>query len=383
MLRIRLPLPRFFGAEDVFFGKKSIGVLRALDAARVLVVTSPSIERDQDTVNAIRKSLGDVSTNFLCLKSGEQSLNDILSVQDQVTEFAPDWIVAVGGGSVIDASKMIWSFYEHPGLDLERAAIPETLPTLRSKAKFAAIPTTCGTGSEISSVSVFLDAEGRKQFVISRQFIPDLVILDPTVSANLPRQMIASTAFDALSHAIEGYLSKVANPFVDNFAEQAVSRIFEFLVPACEDTSNLDARLELMMSAFLAGIVQNFKTPGLGHAVAHQLGAVGLGHGEACALMLEHAIEFNSSEKTVKEKIERLEHRLSIKTGSLKSKLCSLMEVSGLRRDLDCKIATHAQDFKDKEELIVKGALADPCAKTNARIIDAEDVRNILVKILN
>ena len=194
-------------------GPGSIGVLRALAASRVAVLVSNSVGGNQGFIDKIRKSLGPQCHMIYQLSSGEPNLVGLRDVVGQVSEFAPEWIVAIGGGSAIDQGKMAWVLYEHPDLDTERAEIFGGIPPLRGKSRFVAVPTTAGSGSEVSSAAVFQDEAGEKKFWISHQLLPDIAILDPQFSVTCPAMVTAWSGLDALTHLVEGYVSINNNPF--------------------------------------------------------------------------------------------------------------------------------------------------------------------------
>jgi alcohol dehydrogenase class IV len=154
MLRLRLPLPRFLSAGEVFAGKGSLAALRGLDAVRAVVLCSRSMLRDPQMVKRITGAVNAHDVRLLEAPAGEPDLPKLQPVMREVAAFQPDWIIAIGGGSVLDAGKLLWIFHEHPDADLGRIARPFALPPLRGKCRFAAVPTTAGTGSEVSSSTI-------------------------------------------------------------------------------------------------------------------------------------------------------------------------------------------------------------------------------------
>ena len=152
---------------------------------------------------------------YPCWK-GEPSLDDVKKNVAEILEFKPDWIVAIGGGSVIDGAKVIWALYENPNIDESRLHIPFSIPKLRKKAKFVAIPTTAGTGSEASSSAIITSKDNEKIPIITHDFIPDLAILDPILIENTPVKIIIPSILDAFSHSIEGFVSVIQNKIVTN-----------------------------------------------------------------------------------------------------------------------------------------------------------------------
>ena len=375
MLQVRLPLPRFLTAGDTFFEKGSLGVLRALDSARVLVVCSGSMMRNEAHKARIEKALG-AGYHKIITTSGEPTLDSCKGLAAAMTDFQPDWIVSIGGGSVIDATKIAWLFYEHPDLTVERALISGAIPPLRGRAKFVAVPTTAGTGSEVSSSALFLDTEtGRKRYFVTHHFLPDAVILDPALMEGLPRNALLVAGLDALAHAIEGLMSISKHPFMDIQAEAATSLILRHLEPAI-DESNIEARSELMKASMMSGWVQNTKIPGIGHAIAHQLGDYGVPHGAGVGLLLGEALKFNLEDKKVFEKMSPISARLGFKTPhDFVEHFLNFPKALGLPTKISGWVeGNKAPNF----EKIIEGALNDICARANPRPVDKQSVSHIV-----
>ena len=142
MLRLRLPLPRFLSAGEIFAGRRSLGALRALDATRAVVLVSRSVWQNPELAKKINAAINALEVRIIEAPAGEPDLAKLRPLAAEVGAFRPDWIVAIGGGSVLDAGKLLWIFYEQPDADLVRLAPPFALPPLRGKARFAAVPTT-------------------------------------------------------------------------------------------------------------------------------------------------------------------------------------------------------------------------------------------------
>jgi len=379
MLRLRLPLPRFLSAGEVFAGKGSLAALRALDAARAVVLCSRSLMRDPEAARRIAAAVNAHAVRLVEAPAGEPDLAKLAPAAAEIAAFNPDWIIAVGGGSVLDAGKLLWIFHEHPDASLERLARPFALPPLRGKARFAAVPTTAGTGSEVSSSAVYADGTGRKVPIISHDLLPDLVILDPTLTVNVPPRAVAAAGLDALSHALEGYVSRFANPLADTFAESAVRTLLANLVATQARPDDLDLRLEVMQAAMLAGWVQNLKVPGVGHAIAHQLGHFGVAHGAACGALLVPAMQFNSSDESVRRKYDRLGRALGLGDGTgLQSAIADLRLALGEGPGLAALLPDRGSALREQMPQVTAGALADVCARANPRTVEAAAVEGVL-----
>lgn len=384
MLNLRLPLPRFLSAGEVLSGKGSLAALKALDVARLAVLVSPSLARDSGQLAYVEGSLKAESVEVIPMPGGEPTLESVQPVVAALTAFRPDWIVAVGGGSVLDGAKLAWIFYEYPDVDVERIFRPFGLPSLRGKARFAAVPATAGTGSEVSSSTLLLDpASGSKRAVVSHELLPDIAILDPAVTVGVPPEAVAAAGLDGLAHALEGYVSKFKNPFIDLQAEKAVAVLLDRLVESWRDPADVEARLEVMHAAMMAGWVQNLKVPGVGHAIAHQLGGFGLSHGHAAGAMLVPAMQFNSEDATVQERYASLAQRIG-----LRDDLHLIDAVMQLKADLGLgdKLAAHTgadrQAILIEKTTIAAGAMNDVCAKANPVSFGEDDVAWLLDEVL-
>ncbi len=383
MLRLRLPLPRFVSAGEIFAGKGSLAALRGLDAVRAAVLCSRSVLRDPEMVKRITGAVNAHDVRLLEAPAGEPDLPKLQPVMREVAAFQPDWIIAIGGGSVLDAGKLLWIFHEHPDADLGRIARPFALPPLRGKCRFAAVPTTAGTGSEVSSSTILTDTTGRKLPIVSHDLLPDVAVLDPTLTLGVPPVVVASAGLDALAHALEGYVSRFANPLADTFAESAVRTLLAKLPATQTRPDDADVRLEVMQAAMLAGWVQNLKVPGIGHAIAHQLGHFGIAHGTACGALLAPAITFNAADAAVRQKYDRLAAVLGLHdTAGLLAAIGELRGKLGAGQGLGASVPEGAPAIRARLPEITSGALADICARANPRTLDAAAVEGVLAAAL-
>jgi alcohol dehydrogenase len=378
MLKLRVPLPRFFGAGEVVMGAGSVGALRALGAARTALLVSRSVAAQPQVMDRLRRAVGTLELHEVVMPTGEPTLEALQPVLAALAPVRPDWIVAVGGGSVIDGAKLAWTLHEHPDLEPERLLRAFALPDLRGQARFAAVPTTAGTGSEVSSAAVLALPDGGKHAVVSHTLLPDLVVLDPQLLAAVPAAVMAAAGCDALAHAVEGYLSRHANPLADHFAESAVGVLLDQLPRAVADPGDADTVLEVQTAALMAGWVQNLKLPGLGHAVAHQLGALGLGHGAACGLVLSAALEVNAQDAGVAARLARLARRVGLKDAqALLLAVRQLTAALGFAH-LSTALPGGAAQWRGALPMLTAGALADPCAAANPVPVTPELVQRVL-----
>ncbi len=216
---------------------------------------------------------------------------------------APDMIVAVGGGSVIDAAKAMRLFYESPELSLRELALPfldarkrvASYPQIDHRVRLVAIPTTAGTGSEVSPAAVVTVGD-RKVTLVDYSLVPDMAVVDPALTLTMPPHMTADTGVDALTHALEAGVSIFASPFTDAFCMQAVNLIKDALPAAYADGSDLTARTAMSNAATIAGLAFSNAFVGVNHALAHAVGArFGIAHGRANGIFLPHVLRYNAS----------------------------------------------------------------------------------------
>lgn len=376
MLKLRLPLPVFRNAKEIVNGRNARMALRGLTANKVVLITSGSFERSVHYAQV--KRLIKCEALIVVKKSwgGEPSLGELQPVMKQVEGFQPDAIIALGGGSVIDGAKLIWLLYEAPQLTNEQLFRPLGLPPLRGRSRFAAIPTTIGAGSEVSSAAVMFDKQtGSKKAVVTHDFLPDLVLLDPELVMDVPISVLFTTLGDALSHAVEGYVSKIAHPLMDTFAEKAVAIIAMHWQELIKPEPELDVISELQHAAMMAGWVQNHCLVGMSHAIAHQLSGYGINHGIANAVLMPHVIRFNSKNDNTRSRYDKLAHNAGLAGGTT--------ELINLFTQL--VDASEQQDVFQKTfnvDNIAEYALLDPAAKSNPIAFTVADVKEVLTACL-
>lgn len=261
-------LKRLLWPSEVCVGKDCVERLGCLDPARVLVLTGHSA-RNSNTLDRVTGQLKDATAREVIeLTGGEPRATTIGAMRAAVAEFVPDWIVAVGGGAVLDAAKFLWAQLEYPELVLTGKA-PAVVGPLRRKARLIALPTTAGSGSEASQAAVLVGDDGAKIPYVSPHWLPDIVILDPTLTVSLPGAATAATGFDALTHAVESAVSSLGNAFLRTLAATAVRNILHDLPVAVDSPQDLPAREGMLEAAFLAGLCQSTASTGAAHALSH------------------------------------------------------------------------------------------------------------------
>ena len=229
----------------------------------------------------------------------------------QMRDFQPDVIIAVGGGSPMDAAKIMWVMYEHPEIDFQDMAMRfmdirkrvYTFPHMGDKALFVAIPTTAGTGSEVTPFAVITDEKtGTKYPLADYELMPDIAIIDADLMMNIPKGLTSCSGIDAMSHALEAIASVMATDFTNGIAKEAIKLIFEYLPRAySKGAHDAEAREKMANASTMAGMAFANAFLGVCHSMAHKLGSYWhIPHGMANSLMLEEVIRFNSAEKPTK-----------------------------------------------------------------------------------
>lgn len=284
-----------FNSPEIVFGEDSFSRLADLSGQRAFIVSDPTLV-NLGYVDQVRQPL--VGGGFTCEQftevEPEPSIETVLRLRDQIGHFEPDWIVALGGGSVLDAAKVAWLLYERPELGIEEISIFTTYQT--GRANFVAIPTTSGTGADVTVGAVISDhLQGRKLSIYTREFQPTITIVDPRFVIGLPAQITADTGMDVLSHAIEAFTSPWHNDFADGLCLKAVQLVFEYLPRAYANGQDLEAREHMHNAATLAGLAITNSSVALGHALAHAFGGIfPLPHGRLVGLFLPYTMEYTA-----------------------------------------------------------------------------------------
>ncbi|MCO6452333.1 MAG: iron-containing alcohol dehydrogenase [Caldilineales bacterium] len=288
----------FFDCPEIIYGEDALGQLEVIQGKRAFIVTDAVLhELGFSERIASHLRVANIETAVFAEVEPEPSLQTVQRGADIMRQWEPDWIVGLGGGSSMDAAKAMWVLYERPELQPDEIS-PMIELNLGRKARLIAIPTTAGTGSEVTWATVLTDhSDGRKLALGSRETMPTKAIVDPALTRNLPPRITADTGLDALTHAIEGYLSTFRNDFTDGICLKAIQLVFEYLPRAYEDGSDEEAREHMANAATLAGLGFINSWASLAHAMGHALGGnFKLPHGRCVSLFLPYTLEYMAGE---------------------------------------------------------------------------------------
>ena len=288
----------YFVSPQIVFGEGALDAIDDLDGQRALVVTDATLVElglvDKVTVHLDKAG---IEIRVFDAVEPDPSVQTVRQGAQVAQEYEPDWIVGLGGGSPMDAAKAMWVLYERP--DLEPAEINPFVPLgLRQKARLITIPTTSGTGAEVTWGIVLTDTkEQRKMGLGNRENVADIAIVDPAMAAGMPPQLTADTGLDALTHAIEGYTCTWNTDMTDGLCVGAARRVFQYLPRAVADGSDMIARERMHNAATCAGLGFGNALASMAHAMGHALGAVfHVPHGRAVSLFLPCTVEFAARE---------------------------------------------------------------------------------------
>jgi alcohol dehydrogenase class IV len=375
--------------RKIFVGQGALENLKDLEGKKAFVVIGGgSLKRAGflDKVMDYLKEAGMETKLFEGVES-DPSVTTVMEGAKQMREFEPDWIVAMGGGSPIDAAKGMWIFYEYPDLTFEEACVPFGLPKMRQKAHFCAIGSTSGTGTEVTAFSVITDYDtGVKWPIADYEVTPDVAIVDPQLPASMPPKLVAHTGMDALTHAIEAYTAATHQPFADAMALDAIHLILNNLKASFD--GDQDAREMMHYAQAEAGIAFSNGLLGIVHSMAHKTGAAFSGrhipHGEANAMYLPYATRFNAREDP--SRYAEIGRYLGWEgtDEELVEKLCDTVadfnKYLGIPHDLK-EWGVDEDEFNEKVKQISENAMTDACTGANPREMTAELFEKLLHNI--
>ncbi|EOU2013088.1 iron-containing alcohol dehydrogenase [Clostridium perfringens] len=376
-------MQRFTIPRDLYFGEDAVDHLKSVKGSKALIVIGSERLIKDGTVPKVQANLkeANIETRVFTGVENDPSVATVRKGVEMMNEFNPDLIIGIGGGSPIDAAKAMWIFYEYPEFTFEEAAKPFNLPELRQKAKFIAIPTTSGTATEVTSFSVITENEtGVKYPIADYNITPDVAIVDTNLVQTMPKNLVANTGMDALTHAFEAYVSTARNHITDALAMKSIEMIVANLYDSFEGKEQ--ARKDMHIAQNLAGMAFSNAILGIVHSMAHKTGKIfDVPHGLANAIYLPAVVQFNA--KTAMAAYADIASRLGLEGNNEEELVASLVNlVKDLRNKMG--MANSLKEFGISEEMfrenldaIAETAVADPCTGTNPREISVEEMKKL------
>ena len=411
MGRRRVNMQWFKVPKKIYFEAGSIKYLEDMrDISRAFIVTDESMVKFgyvDKVLYHLRKRQDYVHSEIFFDVEPDPSFDTVKKGVEAMKKFEPDVIIALGGGSAIDAAKGMWLLYEDPDVDLEGLKLKfmdirkrtYEIPELGKKCQMVAIPTTSGTGSEVTSFAVITDKEqGKKYPLTAYELTPNVAIVDPDFVSTLPKSLTADTGMDVLTHALEAYVSNMATDYTDALAEKATKLVFENLEEAYNHGDNKYARERMHNASTMAGMAFSNAFLGICHSMAHKLGAVfHLPHGRINAILLPYVVEYNGSKPTkftsfpkyeyymADEKYAKIAKMVGLKADTVEEGVHSLAEaIRKMNKDINIpasfkEAGVDEQEFLDNVDKLADRAFEDQCTPANPRLPLVTEIKKILL----
>ena len=394
-------MARFTLPRDLYHGKGSLEILKTLEGKRAMIcVGGGSMKKFGflDRAAAYLKEAGMEVEVFEGIEP-DPSVDTVMRGADAMIKFQPDWIIAMGGGSPIDAAKAMWVKYEYPETTFEDMVKVFGLPKLRTKAHFVAIPSTSGTATEVTAFAVITDYEkGIKYPMADFEITPDIAIVDPDLAETMPKKLVAHTGMDAMTHSIEAYVSTCHCSYTDALALHSIKMIQKDLVDSYN--GDMDKRAAMHDAQCLAGMSFSNALLGIVHSMAHKTGAIfqdqgaHIIHGAANAMYLPKVIAYNAKNEVAAKRYDAIAAHMGINGATVEESVANLIaHLRKMNDDLNipqciqhygadsypCEQGFVPEDiFLERLPEIAKNAIADACTGSNPRIPTQEEMEKLL-----
>lgn len=394
-------MARFTLPRDIYHGKGCLETLKTLEGKRAMICVGGGSMKRNGFLDRAVEYLKEAGMEVQLYEGIEPdpSVETVMKGADAMLKFQPDWIIAMGGGSPIDAAKAMWIKYEYPDVTFEDMCKVFGLPKLRKKAHFCAIPSTSGTATEVTAFSIITDySKGIKYPIADFEITPDVAIVDPDLAETMPKKLVAHTGMDAMTHTIEAYVSTAHCDYSDPLALHAIKMIEHDLI----DSYNGDmAKRDSMHNAqCLAGMAFSNALLGIVHSMAHKTGAAfadygsHIIHGAANAMYLPKVIAYNAKNPEAADRYAEISDFMSLGGNSKEEKIQLLITyLRGMNDKLNIphSINHYGADsypaeqgfvpenvFLERLPEIAKNAIADACTGSNPRQPSQEEMEKLL-----
>ena len=397
--------------EKIYFERGSISYLKVMkDISKVFIVTDETM-RSLGYVDKIlyelRSRKDKVHCEIFSQVEPDPSFETLKRGVAKMLEFKPDCIIALGGGSAMDAAKGMWLLYEQPEVDL--SALKNKFVDIRKrsykiedlgkKAKLVAIPTTSGTGSEVTSFAVISDKEKNIKYPFTDYaLLPNIAIVDPDLVSSLPKTAVADTGMDVLTHAIEAYVSNMASDYTDGLAIKAIELVFEYLIRSYKDANDKEAREKMHNASTIAGMAFSNAFLGLNHSIAHKIGGeYHVPHGRANAILLPYVIKYNATMPSKFVSFPKYDHyiaadryadiarRLGLKARTTEEGVNSLIKaIQNMMKEMNMissfkEFGIDEKLYIDNLDLLADRSFEDQCTTANPKLPLVSEIKQILI----
>ena len=394
-------MARFTLPRDVYHGKDALEALKTFEGKRAIVCTGGGSMKRFGFLDKVVSYLKEAGMEVQLFEGIEPdpSVETVMRGAETMEKFQPDWIVAIGGGSPIDAAKAMWIKYEYPELTFEDMCKVFGIPKLRRKAHFCAISSTSGTATEVTAFSIITDYhKGIKYPIADFEITPDVAIVDPELAHTMPQKLVAHTGMDAMTHAVEAYVSTANCDYTDPLAIHAIEMIMNDLIPSYN--GDMDARDRMHNAQCLAGMAFSNALLGIVHSMAHKTGAAfadygaHIIHGAANAMYLPKVIQFNAKNPEAAERYAQIARFIGLEgacTNCLVKALVKELREMNKALNIPLAIKNYGQggviadesiidekEFLEKLPEVAKNAIADACTGSNPRIPTQEEMEKLL-----
>ena len=395
-------MARFTLPRDLYHGKGAIEALKTFEGKRAMICIGGGSMKRFGFLDKAAGYLREAGMEVELFEGIEPdpSVETVMRGAEALIRFRPDWIIAMGGGSPIDAAKAMWIKYEYPETTFEDMRKVFGLPKLRKKARFCAISSTSGTATEVTAFSIITDyAKGIKYPVADFEITPDVAIVDPDLAETMPRKLVAHTGMDAMTHAIEAYVSTLHCNYTDPLALHAIKLIHENLKKSYD--GDMAARDTMHDAQCLAGMAFSNALLGIVHSMAHKTGAAYSGghiiHGAANAMYLPKVIKFNARNAEAAGRYAEIARFIDLPGSTTEELVDALIaELRKMNKELNIPYAIQnygeggviaeqsiidEKEFNEKLSEVAKNAIADACTGSNPRIPTQEEMEKLLTAV--
>lgn len=411
----RVNMQWFKVPPKIYFEAGSLQYLEKMpDINRAFIVTDPHMVKlgfVEDVLYYLRKRENYVHSKIFSEVEPDPSIETIERGVKMMREFEPDVIIALGGGSAMDAAKGMWLYYEYPDTDFRALRLKfmdirkraYKFPKLGRKAQLVAVPTTSGTGSEVTSFAVITDKKRNIKYPLADyELTPDVAIVDPDFVMTVPPRVTADTGMDVLTHAIEAYVSNMASDYTDALAIKAIQLVFEYLPRAYKNGQDKEAREKMHNASCMAGMAFTNAFLGVNHSMAHKLGGeFNIPHGRANAVLLPYVIEYNATKPTkfvswpkyeyyvADKKYAEIARYIGLPARTTEEGVKNLIDaIRDLMKELNvpmtiAECGVDKVEFENKLDELSDKAFEDQCTTANPRLPLVSEIKEIYLKAYN